>query len=119
VAADQDLSLLTDLLILDPSLPGMTGAELAREVRRRRLQLPILLAAGFAEFEGTKVTDVLRLVKAYTQAQLANEIARLLPFVESGERHGSLAASNGRILGPQHGSPKDGHPCAKRTCRRG
>jgi signal transduction histidine kinase len=69
----------TDLLITDHAMPGMTGAELAREVRRRRPELPILLATGFAEFEGTQVPDLARLAKPYTQAQLADEIARLLP----------------------------------------
>jgi signal transduction histidine kinase len=71
----------TDLLITDHAMPGMTGVELAREVRRRRPQLPILLATGFAEFEGNKVSDVVRLAKPYTQAQLAAEIARLLSDV--------------------------------------
>jgi CheY-like chemotaxis protein len=69
----------TDLLITDHAMPGMTGIELAREVRRRRPQLPILLATGFAELADTKVIDVPRLAKPYTQAQLATEIARLLP----------------------------------------
>jgi signal transduction histidine kinase len=70
----------TDLLITDHAMPGMTGIELAREVRRRRPRLPILLATGFAEFEGPKVREVARLAKPYTQAQLATEIARLLPI---------------------------------------
>jgi signal transduction histidine kinase len=69
----------TDLLITDHAMPGMTGMELAWEVRRQRPQLPILLATGFAESEGPKVIDVVRLAKPYTQAELANEIALLLP----------------------------------------
>jgi signal transduction histidine kinase/CheY-like chemotaxis protein len=68
-----------DLLITDHAMPGMTGAELAREVRRQRPELPILLATGFAELEGAEVAEVSRLAKPYTQAELANEIARLLP----------------------------------------
>jgi signal transduction histidine kinase len=71
--------LATDLLITDHAMPGMTGVELAREARRQRPQLPILLATGFAELEGVKVIDVERLAKPYTQDQLAAEIARLLP----------------------------------------
>ena len=69
----------TDLLITDHAMPGMTGIELVHEVRRQRPQLPILLATGFAEFEGAKVVDVPRIVKPYTQIQLSTEIARLLP----------------------------------------
>jgi len=71
--------LATDLLITDHAMPGMTGIELAREARRQRPGLPILLATGFAELEGVKVVDVDRLAKPYTQDQLAAEIARLLP----------------------------------------
>ena len=57
----------------------MTGIELASEVRRQHPQLPILLATGFAELEGDEMGDVPRLGKPYTQAELAREIARLLP----------------------------------------
>jgi CheY-like chemotaxis protein len=71
----------TDLLITDHAMPGMTGSELAFEVRRQRPQLPVLLATGFAELGGDKVVDLPRLGKPYTQAQLAAEIARLLPNV--------------------------------------
>jgi signal transduction histidine kinase len=71
--------LAADLLITDHAMPGMTGIELAREVRRQYPHLPILLATGFAELEGSDVVDVARLAKPYTQAQLATEIAHLLP----------------------------------------
>ena len=71
--------LLADLLITDHAMPGMTGMELADEVRRTRPHLPILLATGYAEMEGPQVVDVPRLAKPYTQEQLASEIARLLP----------------------------------------
>jgi signal transduction histidine kinase len=76
--------LAADLLITDHAMPGMTGIELARKVRRQYPQLPILLATGFAELEGAKVVDVARLPKPYTQAQLATEIARLLPDGKGG-----------------------------------
>jgi len=71
--------LLADLLITDHAMPGMTGMELADEVRRTRPDLPILLATGYAEVEGSQVAGVPRLAKPYTQEQLAIEIARLLP----------------------------------------
>ena len=71
--------LLADLLITDHAMPGMTGMELADEVRRTRPDLPILLATGYAEVENSRVVDVPRLAKPYTQDQLAIEIARLLP----------------------------------------
>jgi hypothetical protein len=43
-----------------------------------------LLATGFAELEGSEVVDVARLAKPYTQAQLAEEIAHLLPVERDG-----------------------------------
>jgi signal transduction histidine kinase/CheY-like chemotaxis protein len=70
-----------DLLITDHAMPGMTGMELADEVRRTRPHLPILLATGYAEMQSSQVSDVPRLAKPYTQEQLALEIARLLPKV--------------------------------------
>ena len=76
--------LAADLLITDHAMPGMTGIELVREVRRQYPQLPILLATGFAELEAGKMVDVARLPKPYTQAQLATEIARLLPEERAG-----------------------------------
>jgi len=76
--------LAADLLITDHAMPGMTGIELVREVRRQYPHLPILLATGFAELEGGEVVDVARLAKPYTQAQLATEIAHLLPVGRDG-----------------------------------
>jgi signal transduction histidine kinase len=70
--------LAADLLITDHAMPGMTGSELALEVRRQHPRLPVLLATGFAELDGDKLMDVPRLGKPYTQDQLASEIARLL-----------------------------------------
>src|SRR6185312_5226266 len=73
-----------DLLITDHAMPGMTGIELVREVRRQYPRLPILLATGFAELGDSEVIEVARLAKPYTQAQLATEIARLLPHGKAG-----------------------------------
>jgi signal transduction histidine kinase/ActR/RegA family two-component response regulator len=38
-----------DLLLVDYSMPGMNGAEVARAVRARRSDLPILFASGYAD----------------------------------------------------------------------
>ena len=76
--------LAADLLITDHAMPGMTGIELAREVRRQYPRLPILLATGFAELDGNEAVEVSRLAKPYTQTQLATAIARLLPHGKAG-----------------------------------
>ncbi|HEX8233567.1 MAG TPA: response regulator [Caulobacteraceae bacterium] len=38
-----------DLVVLDFAMPGMNGAEVAREVRKRRPDLPILFVTGYAD----------------------------------------------------------------------
>ncbi len=38
-----------DLVILDFAMPGMTGAEVAGHIRRRRPDLPIIFASGYAD----------------------------------------------------------------------
>lgn len=38
-----------DLVFSDVMMPGMSGVELAREVRRRRCGIPVLLTSGYAE----------------------------------------------------------------------
>ena len=68
-----------DLVITDHAMPGMTGTDLAFRLRLRTPGLPILLATGYAELEGTKNLDLPRLAKPYTQDQLATEIGHLLP----------------------------------------
>lgn len=66
-----------DLMITDYSMPGMTGAEVARAARGMRPDLPILLATGFADLPDGEELNLPRLRKPYLQQQLAAEIARL------------------------------------------
>ncbi|MBP9234773.1 MAG: response regulator [Hyphomonadaceae bacterium] len=68
-----------DLMITDFSMPGINGAQLAEEAKRLKPGMPILLATGFAEMPKGAITDIPRLGKPYSQAQLAREINRLLP----------------------------------------
>jgi CheY-like chemotaxis protein len=74
-----DGGLYPDIIITDHAMPGMSGMDLAMELRLRDSSLPILLATGYAEFQGEMAVDLPRLPKPYTQDQLASEIARLLP----------------------------------------
>ncbi|WP_348649011.1 ATP-binding protein [Rhizobium sp. P38BS-XIX] len=67
-----------DLMITDYSMPGMTGAELAKAVREITPNLPILIASGYAELPPDADLDVARLGKPYTQTQLATEISKLI-----------------------------------------
>ena len=67
-----------DLLMTDHAMPGMTGTELARIIRRERPGLPVLLATGYADLGADQNPDLPRLAKPYHQAQLQMEIDRLL-----------------------------------------
>ena len=66
-----------DLLITDFAMPGMTGAQLAEEARRVIPNLPVLLATGYAELPDGSGLALPRIGKPFTQAQLAQEIAKL------------------------------------------
>jgi YesN/AraC family two-component response regulator len=54
-------------------MPGMTGTELARKLRLRWRDLPVLLISGYAEFDGV-APDLPRLVKPFRQNDLAAKL---------------------------------------------
>jgi signal transduction histidine kinase len=66
------------LLLTDQAMPTMTGLELAGHVRAFRPNLPILVATGFADFEGDDMHGLPKLLKPFRQDQLASEISRLV-----------------------------------------
>ena len=65
-----------DLVVTDHLMPGMSGAELAREVQARRPGLQVLLISGFAEVEDL-APDLPRLMKPFRAAELAAALASL------------------------------------------
>jgi PAS domain S-box-containing protein len=80
-SAQQALRLLDqgaapDLLITDYLMPGMSGSDLALEVRARKPGLPILIISGYAEAEGI-APDLPRLTKPFRSAELAQSLANL------------------------------------------
>ena len=58
-------------------MPGMNGVDLARSVRSRRPDMPVLIISGFAEAEGI-APELPRLTKPFRQAELAASSATLL-----------------------------------------
>jgi PAS domain S-box-containing protein len=61
-----------DVVITDQGMPGMSGLELAGAIRALRPNLPVLIATGNAELPiGAEGTNM-RLIKPYTQRQLAD-----------------------------------------------
>jgi len=68
-----------DLMLLDFAMPGMNGAEVAREARARRPQLPILFVTGYADttaLPGPGDEGVLR--KPFRQEELAAKLTAVL-----------------------------------------
>ncbi|MDQ4087458.1 MAG: PAS domain S-box protein [Pseudomonadota bacterium] len=62
-----------DLALIDFAMPGMNGAQLARELRRRRPDLPIAFVTGYAEteqLEGALGPDVPVLRKPFGMDEL-------------------------------------------------
>ena len=57
-------------------MPGMTGTELAWQIRQIRPDLPIILASGYAELPNAEDPRLLRLSKPFLQDELATQIAR-------------------------------------------
>lgn len=62
------------VLVSDHLMPGMSGAQLAREMRRLRPGLPVLIVSGYAEEEGIDA-DIPRLTKPFRNAELAASLA--------------------------------------------
>ena len=67
------------LLITDHLMPGMNGADLAREVRLIVPTLPVLIVSGYAEVDGV-APDLPHLTKPFRNAELAESISALIPI---------------------------------------
>jgi signal transduction histidine kinase len=82
-SAEQGLKILQsdasiDLVITDHAMPGMTGTELAKRIRRKWPELPVIIATGYAELPGELDPGVPRLSKPYRQQDLAAVVAQLV-----------------------------------------
>jgi PAS domain S-box-containing protein len=81
---------LIDMLITDHSMPGMTGAELARKAAARRAGLPMVLASGYAELPAGEGAELVRLAKPFGQKQLADAIERALKAASARDDSGAV-----------------------------
>ena len=74
-----------DLLITDMAMPKMTGDTLAREIRKMRPDLPIIICSGFSEKISKEFLETLKidavLMKPATAQQLATTIRMALDKV--------------------------------------
>jgi CheY-like chemotaxis protein len=69
-----------DVIITDHLMPGMTGTDLARAVRDRRPDRPVLVVSGYAEVDGV-ASDLPRLTKPFRKDELAASLAGLTAFL--------------------------------------
>jgi CheY-like chemotaxis protein len=67
-----------ELLVTDHAMPGMTGTELARAIRQRRPELPILVVTGYAEIPENEQLKLPMLGKPFTHDQLKDAVASAL-----------------------------------------
>ncbi len=67
------------LVLLDFAMPGMNGAEVAREIRARRPDLPILFVTGYADAEALAHADEDGIIqKPFDDNELAAKIGAVL-----------------------------------------
>ncbi|VVT13668.1 MHYT domain-containing protein [Rhizobium sp. EC-SD404] len=67
-----------ELLVTDHAMPGMTGTELARAIRQRRPDLPILVVTGYAEIPENEQLKLPMLGKPFTHDQLRDAVTSAL-----------------------------------------
>lgn len=80
-SAEEALSLFSegldfDILVTDHLMPGLSGTELAQELRQAKPNLPVLIVSGYAEIEDVDA-DIPRLVKPFRLAELAAKLEAL------------------------------------------
>ena len=72
-----------DLVLTDETMPDLTGTDLAREIRRLRADIPIVLMSGYSGPQLTEraraagVSDILR--KPLVSRDIAEALARIIP----------------------------------------
>jgi CheY-like chemotaxis protein len=71
-----------DLVITDQVMPGMTGTQLAAEIRSALPHLPVVVSSGYVEQPDDGSDALPRLDKPYDLEDLTAMIARLVPDVE-------------------------------------
>lgn len=68
-----------DAVVLDFAMPGLNGADLAREMQSRRPGVPILFATGYADADALASAPEDRLIlKPFEQAELAEKLSNML-----------------------------------------
>jgi signal transduction histidine kinase len=69
---------MVDLVLTDQAMPGMTGLQLAAEIRAAWPDLPVMLTTGYADLPDRDGLKLPRLVKPYGQEEMAAAIVGLM-----------------------------------------
>ena len=83
-----------DIVLTDHAMPGMTGTELARRIRRVHPELAVILATGYAELPHGEADDpsLPRLSKPFRQSELADAISDVVKPEMTARKSASLVA---------------------------
>jgi PAS domain S-box-containing protein len=86
-SAEEALTLLrsgavVEVLVTDHLMPGMSGAQLAREAQALSPGMPVLIVSGYADADGLP-PDLPRLVKPFRAGELLERVAALMPDRDS------------------------------------
>lgn len=73
-----------DLVVTDHLMPGMTGVDLAKALRIRWPEMPVLIVSGYAEEDGIDASFA-RLTKPFRHAELTASLAALPTFLARNE----------------------------------
>lgn len=88
-----------DILLLDIEMPGVSGIELAREVRRGNAAVQIVFITGFYEYfsDGFDVSALHYLIKPVDGAKLNPVLDRAVSNLEGRQRGVLLSTSEGSV----------------------
>jgi signal transduction histidine kinase len=67
-----------DVVVTDHAMPGLTGVQFAAEIKTFRPSLPVILATGYAQLTEGALPDLPRLIKPFTQDQLADAVQKAI-----------------------------------------
>jgi CheY-like chemotaxis protein len=67
-----------DLVVTDQAMPGMTGLQLAAQIRQSWPDMPIILTTGYADLPDRQGLNLPRVLKPYGQEEIAAAIASLM-----------------------------------------
>ncbi|HEX7967164.1 MAG TPA: response regulator [Stellaceae bacterium] len=86
-----------DLLIADYAMPGMSGVELARAVRAKRPDLPVVIVTGYVDVSAfaTEIEGADLLKKPYRVSELAATVELALRRDDRGETQAKVVALRG------------------------